>query len=91
MPTHPGVFLVPLSAAGLDAARGGRTYATIAQAVGCSPSFFFQLCQGSQRRVSPALAASMEDALGVSRGTLFGFAAEDEALLRPYCSKASSC
>lgn len=84
MRNHPGVFLVPLSAAELDAARAGRSYGDVAGEAGCSTSFFFQLCRGSQRRVSPALAAAIEDALRVPRGTLFGFDAADRALLCPY-------
>lgn len=84
MPIHPGVFLVPLSAAELDAARAGRSYEDVAAEAHCSTSFFWQLCKGAQRRVSPALAAGIEDALGVPRGTLFGLDAADEALLRPY-------
>lgn len=88
MPHHPGIFLVPRSAADLDAARSDRSYGSVAAAAECSVSFLWDLCNGSSRRVTAAIAGRIEDALGVPRGALFTLEPADVALLAPYGCQA---
>ena len=84
MPSAPGIFLVPIDPAEIDAARQGRSYSEVARAAHCSPSFFWELCHGSSRRVTAALAARIEDALIVERGDLFTLEPADALLLSAY-------
>lgn len=86
-----GIYLVPHQPADLDSARAGRSYATIAEAAGCSPSFLCQLVTGSARRVTVDLAARIEDALGRDRGSLFGLSSSDVDLLKPYLRQPADC
>lgn len=89
MPSAPGIFLVPRSAAKLVAARRDRTYHAVAKTAGCSVSFLWDLSNGTSRRVTAALAARIEDALEVQRGTLFMLEPDDAALLEPYyCARS---
>jgi hypothetical protein len=88
MPSAPGIFLVPRDSGLLLTARGDRPYAVVAAAAGCSASFLGDLCNGASRRVTAPLAARIEDAMGVPRGSLFTLQPSDAALLQPYARDA---
>lgn len=79
-----GIFLVARDPHALVSARGDRSYAEVAKIAGCSRSFLCQLSTGRQTGVAPRLAADIEDALDVDRGSLFTLTPADAELLAPY-------
>jgi hypothetical protein len=82
-----GIYLVPRAPSALDAARSGRSYVTVADAAGCSPSFLCELATGAASRVTAELAARIEDALGQARGSLFGLRSTHLDLHTPYLGR----